>query len=113
MRDTLKTNYLDKEAVLIIIGLGLIFGMGTMFSYGLRLDLFLCGCFFGAFLGFAGLPMFDKKKWHPKPWICAGLAALGAMTFALSRDYTPQHIFALLTSGLITGYFAPYWAKYM
>ncbi len=113
MNNAERTRYLDKEAILIISVFGLLFGLGTMFSEGARLDLFAIGCSFGAYCGFAGLPYIDKNKWHPKPITCSILAALGALIFANFRELAPEHVSGLVIGGLFAGYFAPYWVRYM
>ena len=102
-----------KEAVLIIFGLGLVFGLGSLFLYELSLKFFCLGFGFGSSCGFASLPFIDNKKWKPMPMTCATLATLGAIVFASLSGWSPEHITLLAISGAAVGYFAPYWAKHM
>ncbi len=113
MPEKLRKFNLDKEALLIIIGFGLVFGLGSLFLYELSARLFSLGFFFGAFLGFAALPFIDSKKWKPKPWTCASMGMLGGFAFAYLSGLPPFNIGSLSIGGFIFGYFAPFWAKYM
>ena len=102
-----------REAVLIILGLGLVFGLGSLFLHEVTLKFFCLGFGFGSFCGFAVLPFIDDKKWKPMPLTCSVLAMLGALAFALLSGWSPGHTILLAIGGAAVGYFAPYWAQHM
>jgi len=104
---------MDKEALLIIFGFGLTFGLGSLFLHELSLKLFCLGFGFGSFCGFAALPFIDDRKWKPMPLTCSALALLGALAFALLSGWSLEYTTLLAIGGATVGYFAPYWAKHM
>ena len=107
-----RKHYLDREALLTMLSMGVVFGLLALF-HELSLKFFCGGFALGTYIGFAGLPFFDSKKWKPMPWTCAILGMLGGLAFAYFMDRPSTHIGALAICGFIFGYFAPFWARYM
>jgi len=116
MFDNLKNKlldvFLDMFDPLAIFGLGVFFGIGGLFIQP-KLSFFTMGFLYGAYLGFAALPVFDSDKWASKPMICACLGALLSVAAAMLLDWSIAKIFVAAIGGVILGYFAPAWAKYM
>lgn len=103
---------IDYEAIVVIFGLGLLFGFSSLVA-SLDLTTFLTGFGSGAFLGFAGLPHIDSEKWRPRPLVCALLASFVVTALALGRGDYPYPIAFYTITGFIAGYFAPYASKYL
>jgi len=102
---------IDYEAICIVLGMGLFFGLLGLigdFSFG----SFLVKGLGGTFLGFAGLPYFDSKKWAPQPLICAVLLSSAGIGLGISREHSGSAIALLGVAGLLCGYLSPYLAKY-
>ena len=116
MLDNLKNKlldvFLDMFDLLAIFGLGLFFGIGAL-SIQPKLSFFTMGFLYGAYLGFAALPVFNSDKWALKPLICASLGALLSVALAMFLGWSIAKIFFAGIGGLILGYFATAWAKYM
>ena len=116
MLENFKTKlldvFLDKFDSIAIFGLGIFFGIGALFIE-LRLSFFVMGFVYGAYIGFAGLPVFDSDKWTSKPLICAVLGVLLSVALAMFLGWSIVNIFFAGIGGLVLGYFAPTWAKYM
>lgn len=102
----------DLEAIVIIGGLGLLFGIFG-FIDGLTLRGFLLGLSFGVFIGFAGLPYINDEKYSPMPVTCSVLGAVAGLVIGLERFDTTTSVILLTGAGVIVGYFAPSWAKYL
>ena len=103
---------IDFEAVCIIFGLGLFFAViGLIDEFSL--SRFLLSGGFGAFLGFAGLPYFEPKKYSPQPLLCAVIAAGAVIALAMSREQSEGTIALSGLAGFIFGWFSPYFAKYL
>ena len=103
----------DLEAVSIILCLAALFGVGTLISHEFSLRAFALGGLGGGFIGFAGLPYFDEKKWKARPLICAVLAALFSSGVTLYQGHSLAAVALLGVVGFIIGFFAPRWAKYI
>lgn len=112
MGRTVKAIF-DGEALLIIFGFGVVFGLGALFLHEFSLKFLILGFLFGSYCGFAALPYIDSTKWKPKPKTCAVLGMLGALLFALTSNWQIEQALLLATGGLIIGYFAPFWAKFI
>ena len=108
----IRSLFFDKETWLIVFIGGVLFGLGGLLKeFSLR--FFLMGFLFGMYLFFAGLPLIDSKKWRPQPEFCGLLGLAGAVTFAVTSNYSLEKIILFGIFGAILGYFAPAWAKYM
>ena len=103
---------LDTEALSIIAGFGLLFGL-MGFAGDTSWNGFLAGGGFGSFIGFAALPYFDSKKWPKRPLICALIACGATIALAVSREQSLTAIATLGTVGFVFGYLSPYFAKYL
>jgi len=112
LRNKVQLLAFDKETVLIICLFGVFFGLGALF-HELSFKFFFLGYLFGCYLGFAALPFIDSKKWKAKPKTCAALGSIGAMVFARIWNYSPEQIIVFGVVGVILGYLAPAWVKYM
>jgi len=102
----------DLEALVLIGGIALLFG-GLSFLNVPDLRGFAYGGLFGAYIGFAALPIFDDEKWKPRPFMCSVLGGVGAMVAAFERFGTPSAALIGGVAGLSLGYIAPRWAKHL
>jgi len=103
---------IDFEAICIILSLGLFFGLVNLikeFSF----SNFLIFSGIGAFIGFAGLPYFDKKKWTPQPFVCAVIASGVLISHSLSREEVGTTVALYGAGGFLIGYLSPYFVKYI
>ena len=103
---------IDLEAIFIVLGMGLFFGLLNLINE-FSFSNFLIFSGIGIFLGFAGLPYFDSKKWTPQPFICAIIAGGVLIALAIAREYSVGTIALFGVSGIIIGYLSPYFVKYM
>ena len=112
LKDKLLYIFLDTFEFLLILGIGAFFGIGA-YSIEPRVTFFAMGFLYGAFLGFAAWPIFDSDKWTLKPLICAVTGALLSVAWGTLLEWSIVNIFFAGIGGLVLGYLAPLWAKYM
>jgi len=112
LRDKIFGIFLTVFEPLALFGIGIFFGVGGLFIQP-KLSFFIMGFLYGAFLGFAAFPVFDSDKWASKPLICAVLGGLLTAALAAFLDWSITKICFAGIGGLVMGYFAPVWAKYM
>ena len=112
LKDKLLDVFLETFELIVILGIGVVFGIGA-FSIESRISFFAMGFLYGAFLGFAAWPIFDSDKWTSKPLICAVLGAVLSVGWAALLGWSNVNIFFGGIGGLVLGYLAPVWAKYM
>ena len=103
---------IDYEAVCIVFGLGLLFGVLGLIG-SLSVDHFLMRGGFGAFLGFAALPYFDAEKWPARPVMCAVIASGAAVALAISREQSLMTMIIIGGIGFAFGFLSPYFAKHL
>ena len=104
--------FLDKFEWVIFVGLMLFFGIGGLFIQA-KLSFFIMGVVFGAYLSFAALPIFESDRLASKPLMCAALGAVLSAVLGLFLGWSIDKVFIGSIGGLIFGYFAPVWARYM
>lgn len=112
LKDKFLDIFLEMFDSLAVFGLGVFFGVGALFIEP-KFTFFVMGFLYGAFLGFAALPVFDSDRWTFKPLICAVIGALLSIGLAVFLGWSITNIFLGGIGGLVLGYFAPGWAKYM
>lgn len=103
---------IDYEAVCIVLGLGLLFGVLGLIG-SLSFEHFLMRGGFGAFLGFAALPYFDSEKWPARPVTCALIAGAAAVALTASREQSVMTIIISGGIGFAFGFLSPYFAKHL
>ncbi|MEM9375811.1 MAG: hypothetical protein AAGA72_06290 [Pseudomonadota bacterium] len=103
---------IDYEAVCIVFGLGLLFGVLGLIG-SLNVEQFLMRGGFGAFLGFAALPYFDSEKWPARPLTCAVIAGGVAIALAIAREQSFMTVIIFGGIGLTFGFLSPFFAKHL
>ena len=112
LKDKLLDIFLETFEFLLILGMGVGFGVGA-YSIQPRVSFFAIGFLYGASLLFAVSSIFDSDKWTSKPLICAIIGALLTVAWGTLLGWSIINIFFAGIVGLILGYSAPLWGKYM
>ena len=103
---------IDYEAIAIVIGVGLVFGVVGLIA-SLSLNALFLRAGFGAFVGFAALPYLNSRKWPARPLVCAMIGGVVAVLLGLVRQETSSIIVVFGLAGVVLGYLAPLWARYV
>lgn len=100
---------IDWEGLIIVSIMGALFAGASIFN-GSSVSI---GLMVGLFIGYAGLPYFDPKKWKPRPFVCSVLGGALGGVIAISWAAAWGTVALSVVAGLIVGFFALKWVPHI